>query len=58
MAFPFPNGSIWLIMGISLTAATIFAMIDMFSRKIADNITNVLLPALFTWAMAFLFNAL
>ena len=58
LIFPFSNQSNWLVLMIGVGSMMIFAFNDLFNRKIADNITNSLFPALFTWALAVLFGGL
>jgi dolichol kinase len=56
--FPFVNQSAWLVLSIGVGSMAIFAFNDLFNRKIADNITNSLLPAMFAWSLAALFGGL
>lgn len=49
--FPVQGQTSLMILAIGLSSMMIFAMIDLFARKIADNILNVLLPGISAWLL-------
>jgi CDP-diglyceride synthetase len=51
LIFPVTGQSNLLVLAIGLSSGVLFAMIDMFARKIADNILNVILPGFATWLL-------
>jgi dolichol kinase len=56
--FPVPNQNLGLLMGIGTVCMLLFASIDFFITKVADNITNVLFPGLMVWLMLAAFSVM
>lgn len=54
--FPFPGQTDVFVLAIGSICTVIFACTDLFIQKIADNVTNVLIPGIFTWILALVFG--
>lgn len=54
--FPFPGQNELFVLAVGSISTVIFALTDLYVRKIADNITNVILPGIATLILAFAFG--
>lgn len=54
--YPISSFSLPIIIGLALVNSIIFALIDLYSRNVTDNLLNSLIPGAITWVCIILFS--